>query len=168
MFKKLFKKKVDQAVFADVGIPVNNNWRGNKYAERLIKEWLEHGKILLAVDFDDSISSWGFKGFDANVDFKKTISTIALAQSVGAYVSIWSACDADRYDYIKSYCQANHLHIDSINENPIQLPYGNHRKMYYNLLLDDRAGLSQALSMLEYCCYRVMSDRKPITQNFDV
>jgi hypothetical protein len=149
-------------------VPDNDNWKGNKYAERLIKEWLEHGKIVLAVDFDDTIYGWGFKDFKSNVMFSKTIQIIKMAQKLGCYVSIWSACAPDRYDEIRNYAKFNQFVIDSINENPIPLPYGNNRKMYYNHLLDDRAGLEQALSVLEYCCYRVMSDRKVKTDNFEV
>ena len=38
--------------------------------------------------------------------------------------------------------------LDSINKNPIPMPYGNHGKIYYNILLDDRAGLGQAYDTL--------------------
>jgi hypothetical protein len=42
----------------------------------------------------------------------------------------------------------NNITIASINENPIDLPFGNNGKIYYNILLDDRAGLGQALDTL--------------------
>lgn len=148
--------------------PTEGNWKGDIYAERLVAEWLEHGKIVLAVDFDDTIYGWKFKGFEANVHFKKLMNLILLAQGIGCYISIWSACAPDRYDEIRVYCESNGIRVDSINQNPIDLPYGNNRKMYYNHLLDDRAGLQQAASILEYVCYRVKSERKQPTQNFDV
>lgn len=144
------------------------NWRGNKFAERLIKEWLTHGKIVLACDFDDTIFPWGFKSEEDQKLMKDVCRIIELASSTGIYLSIWSACSPDRYDEVRKWCLENNLRIDSINENPLPLPYGNHRKMYYNHLLDDRAGLEQALDILEYACYRVQSDRKPETKNFDV
>lgn len=30
---------------------------GNKYYDRLYQEWLQYGKIIVAVDFDDTICS---------------------------------------------------------------------------------------------------------------
>ena len=36
----------------------------------------------------------------------------------------------------------------------------NHRKMYYNILIDDRAGLDDAIDMLEYCTYRIQTEQK--------
>ncbi len=148
--------------------PAYGNYKGNKYAERLITEWLLHDKICLAVDHDDTIFPWGFKGFEANIQLKRTMDVVKLAQSVGCYTTIWSACDPERYDEIKSYCSANGIVVDSINENPIPLPYGNNRKMYYNHLLDDRAGLELAIDMLEYVCYRVMTERKQSQTIFEV
>lgn len=146
----------------------NGNYKGNIYAERLIQEWLDHGKIVLAGDWDDTINPWKFKGYEANTSLIRTHNVIKLAQSVGCYFSVWTACDAKRFDEIKERCENYGIRVDSINENPIPLPYGNHRKMYYNHLLDDRAGLEQAVDILEYVCYRVLSDRKPQTKNFDV
>lgn len=29
-----------------------------KYIERLTKEWIEHGKIIISVDYDDTISPY--------------------------------------------------------------------------------------------------------------
>lgn len=147
--------------------PLYNNWKGNKYAERLIAEWLKYGKICLAIDFDDTLYPWGFKGFEANLMFKKAMDIIKLAQDTGCFTTIWSACAPDRYDYIRDYCKSYDIPVDTINENPIPLPYGNNRKMYYNHLLDDRAGLEQALDVLEYACYRVRTDRKPADTNFE-
>jgi hypothetical protein len=144
------------------------NWKGNKYVERLIKEWLTHGKIVLACDFDDTIFPWGFKSEEDLKAMAKVVDVVQLAQNIGIYLAIWSACAPDRFDEVRDFCNKMNMKVDSINENPIPLPYGNHRKMYYNHLLDDRAGLEQAVDMLEYACYRVLSDRKQPTENFDI
>lgn len=142
--------------------PAYNNWKGNKYAERLIKEWTAYKRIVLGVDFDDTVYPWGFKGFEANVKFKEVIDTIKRAQKIGAYISVWSACAPERYDEIRNYFRSFGVEVDSINENPIPLPYGNNRKMYYNWLLDDRAGLEQALAILDYACMRMHAVLNPI------
>jgi len=35
--------------------------RYKKHVERLALEWARHGKIIIAVDFDDTISPWKFR-----------------------------------------------------------------------------------------------------------
>lgn len=127
----------------------------NKYEERLLNEWKTHRRIIVAVDFDDTISPWGFKGNEHEDDLQKTIKTIKIAREVGAYIFIWSSCTPDRFDYIKQYCKDLGLEIDAINDNPIELPYGKHKKIYYNILIDDRSGINESLSILEKCAYHI-------------
>jgi hypothetical protein len=56
----------------------------------------------------------------------------------------------DRFVFIQEYCKEIGVEIDCINTNPIPLKYGNNGcKIFYNILLDDRAGLGQALETLE-------------------
>lgn len=144
-------------------------WKGNRYAERLFDEWTEHGKIVLAVDFDDTIFPWKFNKKEDQERLIKCIKVIQLCQQIGCYTSIWSACSPDRYNEIYDFCSDAEIKVSSINENPIKLPYGNHKKMYYNHLLDDRAGLESAISMLEYVCYRVQCARSTsASENFDI
>jgi hypothetical protein len=51
------------------------------------------------------------------------------------------------------------LEIDGINKTPIDLPYGNDKKIYANVFIDDRAGLNEALNILEMAMYRVRGSR---------
>jgi thiol-disulfide isomerase/thioredoxin len=120
------------------------------YLERLEQEWEQHGKIIIACDFDDTISPWKMH----NSDFKRVFDILKVAQSTGAYVVIFTACKADRYDDIKKYCADNGLMIDGINKTPIDLPYGNNSKIYANIFIDDRAGLNESLAILEMATYR--------------
>lgn len=129
----------------------------DKYTERLIKEWRAYGKIIIAVDYDSTISP--YHTIDNKHDISRAISLITYAQGVGAYVIIHTCCDPDRFDEIKNYCTNNGIRIDSFNKNPIDLPFGNHGKPYANLILDDRAGFTQALDMLEYAVYTIAGEK---------
>jgi hypothetical protein len=120
------------------------------YLERLENEWEQHGKIIIACDFDDTISPWKMH----NSDFNRVFDILKVAQQTGAYVVIFTACKADRYDDIKKYCSDNGLVIDGINKTPIDLPYGNNSKIYANIFIDDRAGLNESLAILEMATYR--------------
>ena len=136
-----------------------------RYIARLVKEWREHKKIILAVDFDDTLNPWKFNDFNYNEIFK----LIKEAKDLGAYIVIFSACKSDRFDYIRSYCkETGGFEIDGINENVIELPYGNDRKIYYNHFLDDRAGLMEAMTILSITMMRIKTDGKNGGDNFDV
>lgn len=121
------------------------------YIDRLYEDWTTHGKIIIALDYDDTISQWRFASKE---DCIEVIKLVKMAKETGAYVVIHTACAPDRYSEIRSYCQENGLEVDSINENPIDLPYGNHRKVFANIFLDDRAGLLEAMTILETAMYR--------------
>lgn len=118
----------------------------NRYIERLLKEWETYGKIIIAADYDDTLSPWNFNNQE-RCDL--VIRQIIMAQKVGAYVVIHTACSPDRYEEITKYLESRGLKIDSINKNPIDLPYGRDgAKIYANIFLDDRAGLDEALHIL--------------------
>ena len=126
------------------------------YLERLEEEWKMHGKIIIAVDYDDTISPW--KMHKSN--FRNVIEILKAAKITGAYIVIFTACNKDRYQEIMDYCLSNGLEIDSINETPIDLPYGNSGKIYANIFIDDRAGLNESLNILEFAMYRVRGHKQ--------
>lgn len=118
----------------------------NKYVKRLTDEWLRHGKIIIAVDFDDTISPWKFHG---EVDCEMVMKVLREASIVGSYIVVFTACRQDKHAGILEYCVNHNIRIDSINKSPIDLPYGNDNKIYANIFIDDRAGLDQALEILQ-------------------
>ena len=127
-----------------------------KYLNRLVEEWRMYGKIIIAVDYDDTISHWKLSDFDPT----RVISILKTAKQTGAYIVIFSACRPDRYSEITEYCRSYGIEIDSINENPIKLPYGNERKIYANIFLDDRGGINEALNILEFAMYKIRGERQ--------
>lgn len=135
--------------------------RNKKYVERLAKEWLEHGKIILAVDYDSTIFPW--HTIDNQEDMDRVINLVQQAHEIGAYVVINTCSNKDRHPEIIDYCKKINLPVDGINTQPIQLPYGHFGKIYANIYLDDRAGLLEALDILERAMYHVKGIR--ITQN---
>ncbi len=127
------------------------NNRIYKYAKRLVKEWMEHKKIIISVDFDDTIYSYT-KEFD-RLDINRTIELVKDARELGAYIVIFTASNIDRYPFIQEYCESIKLPIDAINKNPIELPYGNTNKIFYNINLCDRSGLCESLDILKSAIY---------------
>jgi hypothetical protein len=126
-----------------------------RYVDRLESEWDQHGKIIIGVDYDDTISPWREHDFN----FDSVIKTLKVAKETGAYIVIFTSCHEDRYSEITTYCHSKGLEIDRINETPIQLEYGNTTKIYANIFIDDRAGLHEALDILETAMYRIRGKR---------
>jgi hypothetical protein len=132
------------------------------YLERLEQEWEQHGKIIIACDYDDTISPWKMKGFDP----KRILEVLKFAKQTGAYVVIFTSCNEERYEEITEYCRSNGLEIDAINKTPIDLPYGNNSKIYANIFIDDRAGLNESLNILEFAMYRIRGKRRKDSFDF--
>lgn len=125
------------------------------YVDRLESEWEQHGKIIIGVDYDDTISPWKMNDFD----FESVIKILKVAKETGSYIVIFTSCNEERYPEIISYCQSKGLEIDRINETPIELQYGNRSKIYANIFIDDRAGLLESLDILEMSMYRIRGKR---------
>jgi len=129
----------------------------DKYTQRLINEWRQYGKIIISVDYDSTISYW--PTIDNREDIDRAIRLLQIARETGAYITIFTASDIDKFEEIQTHCDKIKLPIDSINKNAIPLPYGNHGKIYYNINLCDRSGLTQALDMLETAIYVIRGER---------
>lgn len=127
----------------------------NKYVNRLLEEWKQYGKIIIAVDFDDTISIWR-KDFNKE-DITRCINLLREVSLTGAYIVVFTACKLDRYEDIQKHCEELKLPISAINRTPIELPYGNNSKIYANIFLDDRAGFVESMNILEEALYHYRS-----------
>jgi len=116
----------------------------NKNAvNRLVEEWKKYGKIIIGYDFDDTV----FDFHQKDRTYKNVINLLKKCKKLGAYFIVFTCCGEDEYDKIKNYLNKNKLPYDKINEN-IDFVKFTGRKVYYNIMLDDRAGLSSAYKVL--------------------
>lgn len=127
------------------------------YVHRLYKEWIKHGRIIIACNFDSTISYW--ETIDNHKDIKRAINTIKLACVMGAYVAINTASPTERHGYIIDYCESVGIIVISINKSPLNIKYSNNGKIYANIFLDDRSGLGEALDILEMAMYMVRGNQ---------
>ena len=118
--------------------PYTNEFRA---AARLLNEWKKHNSIVIGVDFDDTIYDCHSNGFE----FPHTVTTLKRAQSLGAKLCVWTA-NADKELVERTWSKLG-LAYDCYNRSPIVL-HENQVKPYFNLLVDDRAGLGSALHVL--------------------
>lgn len=132
----------------------------DKYTQRLVDEWNTHGKIVIGVDFDSTISP--YHTMDNQEDITRAIKLLSDCQNVGCYTVIHTACNSDRHQDILDYCTKVGLRVDEINRTPKDLPieYGREgSKIYANVFIDDRAGFTQAMDMLEDAMLRQRSNK---------
>jgi len=111
---------------------------------RLYNEWKKHPKLFIAVDFDDTVFDFHSKG----QEHTRVLNTLRECCNLGFYIILWTAGLPSRYDAMVDFLKKEGIYVSSINSNPIDFPYGNNGKIYYNILLDDRAGLGAALDTL--------------------
>lgn len=111
---------------------------------RLVTEWKKYGKIIVAVDFDETV--FDFHG--AGHTYDAVLELIRRCQKIGCYTMILTANDdPKRHEFIKEYLAEKGINVDTINDNLPHVPFRT-RKPFYNVLLDDRAGLSSAYNTL--------------------
>ncbi|MEC3148107.1 hypothetical protein, partial [Bacillus thuringiensis] len=65
-----------------------------------------------------------------------------------AYLMVYTARRDSELSFVKKYLEENDIPFDSINETPGFIPFTDGKKLYYNILLDDRAGLPSAYRCL--------------------
>lgn len=110
---------------------------------RLITEWNTHEKLIIGVDFDNTLYDYNNKG----LKFNDVINLLRECRKIGCYIVIFTSSEEDRYDFIKEYLNKKDIPFDKINED-IEFIQFKGRKIYYNILLDDRAGLNSAYNCL--------------------
>lgn len=109
---------------------------------RLMTEHLQHGSLIVAYDYDNTVYDYHGQGRV----YTQVIDLLRRCKAVGMTLIVFTASSPTRYQGIETYLKENKIPYDSLNEDVI--PTGG-RKLYYNILLDDRAGLESAYNALE-------------------
>lgn len=123
--------------------------------DRLFNEWQEHGKLIIATDFDDTVFDFHKQGHAYN----RVIGLLKECQELDFHIIILTGSHPDCWPMQTRYLEDRGIKVAAINSNPFPLPFGNHGKPYFNLLLDDRAGLGQACITLEAVLDRIKKEK---------
>lgn len=110
---------------------------------RLVDEWKKYGSLIVAVDYDNTIYDLHGKGYA----FDRVVNVIRSSKARGAKIVIFTCCGEEKYSEIRAYLDSREIPFDAINEDLLPQPFGG-RKIFYNVLLDDRAGLECAVRAL--------------------
>lgn len=108
---------------------------------RLIAEYREHGSLVVAYDFDNTVYDYHNRGHD----YSEVVELIRECRQLGLLLIVFTA-ESDVHK-VSHWLTDRDIPFDLINENP---PFfkSESRKIYWNVLLDDRAGLRSAFVQL--------------------
>ncbi len=112
--------------------------------QRLLREWDAYGRIVVAYDFDNTVYDYHKEGHD----YSEVIELIHQLHEAGAYLMVYTARPQTELYKVRNYLDENRIPYDSVNKMPDFLPFTENKKLYYNILLDDRAGLLSSVNIL--------------------
>lgn len=116
--------------------------------KRLLEEYHKYGKLIVAFDFDNTIFDYHNNGGD----YSEVINLLNKCYKLGFHLILFT-CETNLQELcIKQMKTAKLLGLDEdfelyTNESPV---FPNSEKPYYNILLDDRAGLEESYEILKY------------------
>lgn len=110
---------------------------------RLMEDYRNHGKLIVAVDFDSTIYPYHVD------DDCSYVQDLVRRLKPYSHIIIFTASPESRFDFITEYCKDNDIPFDYVNENVDAMKHNEGRKIYYNIILDDRGGLHECCGLLE-------------------
>lgn len=124
-----------------------------KTLERLLEAYREFGYIIVAYDFDDTVLDT--ENQNQNEDIVQLIKELRPYAKLILYTSRYIGPEkeifSDVYDgaeYAINWLKKNDIPFDAVNENIVNTPVDG-RKVYYDIFLDDKAGLKEAYETLK-------------------
>jgi hypothetical protein len=114
----------------------------DRCVDRLLDWYNLHKKLIVAFDFDDTVWDFHRKGFEC----PKVLELLRQCQAAGFTLIMFTTDeDPENIKWKVKYCSENGLNVTYVNESPV-MPLA--KKPFYNILLDDKAGLGQAYEAL--------------------
>jgi hydroxymethylpyrimidine pyrophosphatase-like HAD family hydrolase len=93
--------------------------------------------LIIAVDFDGTTVK-NEKDYVPRTLLPNAKEVINWAHEKGCYVIIWTVRNGDMLQQMIDFLKTNGIKYDAINENYPQLGIETSKKIYYDLIIDDR------------------------------
>lgn len=124
--------------------------------KRLVSEWMKHGDIIVAYDYDNTVYDFHEKGHT----FTMVKELLREVGDMGGKFIVYSCSPKSRHEEIKTYLTSENIPFDYINEPAVRLGDfdDGSGKLFYSIFLDDRAGLTSAYMAL-MAAMRVMKQK---------
>jgi len=115
-----------------------------KAIERLVMDYMKHGKLIIAYDYDSTVFDFHKKGHTFDLVMKLLRECRDYAQFI-----VYTHSNDDRHGEIIEYLDEHNLPWDTINEGIVWANGKAEGKLFYSHFLDDRAGLRSAYIILD-------------------
>ena len=109
---------------------------------RLLEEYKRYKTLIIGFDFDNTIFDYHNNGGD----YSEIIELLKECKALNFNLCLYTI--ADRLDWKYKVCCRLGIEPDYVNESPIVFEDGGN-KPYFNILLDDRAGLESSYKILK-------------------
>lgn len=123
--------------------------------DRLFDEWQKYGSLIVAYDYDNTVYDYYKRGYS----YQQVIELLRECKRMGFHLTVFTSCNDDRFHEIRQYLTDYNIPFNAINETPDFIPFKG-RKVYFNILLDDRAGLSSAYHQLWTLIYKIRGHKQ--------
>jgi hydroxymethylpyrimidine pyrophosphatase-like HAD family hydrolase len=114
----------------------------NSAYERLYAEYKKYGNLIVAVDFDDTLYDYHKAGHS----YEKIQQLVRDLSNAGCKIIIWTGNPDE--EMVAEYLDRNNIPYNTINQDIVTCHNESTRKIYANVFIDDRAGLSQVYNDL--------------------
>lgn len=123
---------------------MNSYLNDRKAIDRLKREYLEHKNLIIGFDFDNTIYDYHKEG----LELQPVIELLKKCSDLEFTMCLYTI--PDRLKFKENYVNSLNIKCHFINESPIMDVRHNlfDSKPYFNILLDDRAGLSASYNIL--------------------
>lgn len=121
---------------------------------RLVDEWKKYDALIVAFDFDGTVFDYHNQGHK----YEQVIELLKECKEIGSYLMVYTAREDEELEFVKDYLTKSEIPFDSINQSPDYIKFKG-KKLYYNILLDDRAGLASAYYCLKEAI-RIIKEKK--------
>lgn len=115
--------------------------------QKLVDAWKEHGSIIVGVDFDDTIFPLTPNDYITNRCSIVQDLLIALLDLDSIILCLYTVSDNQSIQYKRTLMDLWKISPHKINNSPVSL--GNGDKPFFNILLDDKAGLNETIEILQ-------------------
>ena len=131
----------------------------------LVEKWNKFGTLYIGVDFDNTLwpyeTNWNYKSYEFNGHevpdgFYKVLGLLRWCKVLGMKLCLWSLpTSLENLNWKVEWCALRGIEMDYVNESPLLKELNDEhgfKKVHFNLLLDDVAGLESAYSILYNLC----------------
>jgi hypothetical protein len=113
--------------------------------EKLIRTFSEHRKIIIGLDFDDTIFPLTISEY-IEERCARVQSLIKSFKKEDIVLCIYTVSDNSSLKYKEFILHSLDINFDYVNRSPVII--GNGDKPFFNILLDDKAGLNESIEIL--------------------